>query len=122
MTITLDLPPRVLSPNVRAHWATVAMAKKKYRHAAEVLTRAAGVIEMGRCTMGLAFYVRDRRGLAQDSDNLIASMKAARDGIADAGVVANDRDIEVETPTLAVDRDNPRVVVTLTEIGTKEVM
>lgn len=117
MTIELDLPPKVLSPNARAHWAKVASAKKKYRKAAALIAKAAGTARFTRARMDLDFYVRDRRGLRQDSDNLVSCMKAGRDGIADAGVVENDRDITIGKVRLAVDPNRPRVVVTLTEIG-----
>jgi len=46
------------------------------------------------------FHVSRRR----DRDNLAASLKAARDGIADAGLVANDTDIRNVDPEIVVDK------------------
>lgn len=109
MKIVLDLPPKALSPNARVHWAVKARATKKYRKAAEMLAREHGVIRYASAHVGTIFYVKDKRGLRQDADNLIASLKAAFDGLADAGVVENDKALTPLPPKLDVDKHNPRV-------------
>jgi len=53
--------------------------------------------------------------LYPDPTNLMASLKAAEDGIADAGIVANDRGLWPERPTFATDKENPRIEITITE-------
>jgi crossover junction endodeoxyribonuclease RusA len=88
--VTLPYPDKVLSPNARAHWATIARAKKKAREAASwAIISAAGskanlalYAEQDRIPMVLAFYPVDNR--RRDIDNALASAKAALDGIADA--------------------------------------
>ncbi len=86
-TVVFPWPPKELNPNARLHWAVLARAKKAYRNACWILAKKAG---MSADTLGdakaasvhLAFYRPDKRG--RDADNLIASMKAGLDGLADA--------------------------------------
>jgi crossover junction endodeoxyribonuclease RusA len=84
-SITLPWPAKELSPNhrSRSHWPRTR-AIKTARHTAWALTleaRAAGRL------ISFTFYPPDNR--QRDRDNLIASMKAYQDGIADA-LKAND--------------------------------
>jgi Holliday junction resolvase RusA-like endonuclease len=85
--LTLPWPNRTLHPNARVHWRMLAQAKKQAREQAFWLARKAGldsesVPEQGRLHCYLDFFPPDRR--RRDDDGLLASMKAARDGIADA--------------------------------------
>lgn len=82
--LTLPWPPRVLSPNARVHWAVRSKAAKLYRQACFVLARKAGWTQApeGRLHLWIDFYPPTRR--SYDDDNLMASFKNARDGIADA--------------------------------------
>lgn len=92
MRITLPWPHRKLSPNARAHWASVAPLKKKAREDATYATYEVmphGVRETRGFYAGsdaipvqVFFFPPDRRH--RDDDNMIASFKAQRDGIADA--------------------------------------
>lgn len=109
--VTLPLPPKELSPNARVHWARKARAAKEYRLMAEIYTR--GVIghkdppRWERATVQATFYLRRRRNL--DGDNALAWMKAGIDGLADAGVVANDSGFTHLPVRVEIDRDRPRV-------------
>lgn len=107
LTFELELPwpPRQLSPNARGHWATTAKAKKAYRARCGAIARQAGVGVLldGRSALAvhLRFFPPDRR--PRDWDNLLASMKAGLDGVADAMGVDDSRwrlSFDVET-TLA---------------------
>lgn len=74
-------------PNQRAkHWAVAARENKRWRLAAYWLTREAGLGGAG--LTGRRFVVRMTRvrshGPDADTDGLVASFKAIRDGIADA--------------------------------------
>ena len=84
--LTLPWPDRTLHPNARVHWAKLANAKKAARAAAHMLAVQAGAngakLPEGRLHLWIDFYPPDRR--RRDDDGLLASMKAARDGIADA--------------------------------------
>lgn len=86
-TVTLPWPPKELSPNARMHYMALHRAKKAYRTACWMLARKAGmsaVTLMGadQADVHLAFYPPDRR--LRDADNMLASMKAGLDGLADA--------------------------------------
>lgn len=85
LTVTLPWPPAALSPNARAHWRVRHRAAAQYRRDCALLARAAGLQlpeGEGRLILGLDFVAPDRR--RRDDDNLIASFKAGRDGLADA--------------------------------------
>lgn len=84
MAVTLPWPPKILSPNARAHWAAKAKAAKAYRAECAWLTKAAGlhVDWDGTVHLWITFLAPDRRH--RDDDNLIAAFKSGRDGMADA--------------------------------------
>jgi Holliday junction resolvase RusA-like endonuclease len=50
-----------------------------------------------------------------DDDNFWAAMKATRDGLADAGIVANDKQFVIGSLTWAKER-TAELVITLTEV------
>jgi crossover junction endodeoxyribonuclease RusA len=90
MKVVFPWPPKALSPNARVHWATKAKAAKQYRQACLVLARNAKkpINTDGLIFMDVKFLPPDRR--PRDVDNLIASLKAGMDGLADA-LEVNDR-------------------------------
>ena len=97
MIIELPWPHKWLSPNARKHWAAVAPVKARAKADAHLLTQVAMRSNSlskahfdgeGRIPMQIRFYPPDKRH--RDDDNMIGSIKAARDGIADA-LGANDR-------------------------------
>jgi Holliday junction resolvase RusA-like endonuclease len=117
MLIVLPLPPRECSPNWRGHWTKRAAAVKCYREHAWAEALANIHMEPGmpwRAATVKCHFVFKRPG-RRDKDNLLARMKAAFDGFADAGMVADDADFTYQPVSVAVDRDNPRVEVTITE-------
>lgn len=82
--VSFPWPPKVLSPNFRAHWAAKSKAAKAYRTECAWLTKAAGmrVDWDGFVHLWITFYPPDRRH--RDMDNCISSGKSLFDGIADA--------------------------------------
>jgi len=84
--ITLPWPDSKLSPNHRGHWSVVAKAKKSYRQQCKAIALAGGVGCLqgasGSVLVHLTFVPPDKR--RRDLDNLLASMKAGLDGVADA--------------------------------------
>ncbi len=96
MKVTLPWPDKRLSPNGRAHWRALAPLKKAARSdahkatlaAAQLAVRQAIASGVGVIHMTVRFFPPDKRH--RDDDNMIASFKAARDGIADA-LLVNDR-------------------------------
>lgn len=122
ITITLPLPPKELSPNARVHWARKAKATRgaRLRAYAETCDRMIHLVrgevrrrrpEWERAQTEAAFYLPDRR--QRDADNLAASLKSYWDGIATAGIVQNDAGFTHSPPRLLVDRENPRVELTI---------
>ena len=93
--VMLPWPARELSPNARGHWAKKSTAAKRYRHTCKIKTlqeiQASAwdvpalreLVEAGgRVHLFIDFYPPDRRH--RDDDNVIASFKSGRDGLADA--------------------------------------
>jgi Holliday junction resolvase RusA-like endonuclease len=116
MVIVLPLPPRELSPNARPHWAAKARAVRQYRETAYLSALAecrARPLRVARVTA--RFYFRTQR--RRDRDNLLASLKPAFDGIADAGVVANDAGMIHMPVEQYVDRIDPRVEIAVEAAG-----
>lgn len=91
LKISLPWPSPDLSPNARLHWSRVAAAKAKQRQHARITTVhqmvAQGLDFSGKksATLTLIFCPPDAR--KRDMDNVLASLKAALDGIADATAV-----------------------------------
>ena len=113
--IRLSLPPRELSPNARPHWAAKARAVKLYRAIAYLLSVAERRVRPLRAAKVTArFFFRTQR--RRDPDNLLSSLKAALDGIADAGIVANDAGMVHMPVEQCVDRADPRVEITVEEM------
>lgn len=83
MRIELPWPHPVLSPNARVHWAKLAKAKAAERAMAFFLAKEQGArpLDTDRAHVRITFAPPDRR--PRDRDNMISSMKAACDGIAD---------------------------------------
>ena len=81
----MSWPPKELSPNARVHWAKKSKAAKAYR--AEAFYKTKQALDewhafAGAYKFNVKFYPPDKR--RRDDDNLIAQLKPARDGIADA--------------------------------------
>ena len=97
ITIRLAWPPRELSPNFRSKsWYAKAAAARMYRQACYVDARAAKDCKTEYPLKApvealVMFYVT--RGRGPDNDNASAMLKAGWDGICDAGILVNDRDI-----------------------------
>ena len=69
-------------------------------------------------TIQMTFFHRTAR--KQDPDNLLASMKAAIDGLVDGGVLTDDRDLTHLPPVQKKDKDDPRVELVITAIRSGE--
>jgi Holliday junction resolvase RusA-like endonuclease len=118
ITITIPLPDASLSPNSRSHWGTKARHTQNYRAAAMLATKAALKRERppgwlkAECQVSAFYSVMRRR----DTDNLIASLKSAFDGIADTGVISNDSGLIHLPAIIGRDVKNPRIEITITGI------
>lgn len=115
MKIVLRPPPDALSPNARVHRMVKARAVKEYRAHAWAQVRTLGIppcFDWAR--VQTTYYAATNRG--RDGDNFLATMKPAFDGIADAGVVGNDRQMVHEPVRFEVDAESPRVEIVLTPL------
>lgn len=108
MTRTWDIrlpytrPP--LSLNDRMHWATKARLTKEIRaYVREACTYR--VPDLTRAHVVLHWVPRDRR--RRDTDNPFPTLKAAIDGIRDAGVVPDDSS-EYVTSAVVLDPPQPK--------------
>lgn len=89
--VILGWPSKILSPNVRSHWAAKSKAVKAYRQAAAWSMVAAGIplfADKAPIVLAITFVEPDRR--KRDLDNMLAAIKSGIDGIADA-LGVNDR-------------------------------
>lgn len=126
LAFTLPLPPKELSPNARVHWRAKHNHTKAYRRdcgwtakgallewEAEHHATTAMFPLRAPVTAHVTFVVPDKR--RRDLDNLSASMKAAWDGIVDAGVLVDDSSEHLQhaAPELVVERGTREVRVVL---------
>ena len=79
-------PP--ISANSRMHWRQRATITKQIRSRTEALAREEMIPPLGRCRVELRYRPRDNR--RRDADNLVPILKAACDGLVDAGIVPDD--------------------------------
>lgn len=89
--IVFPWPPPQLSPNARAHWSTLAAAKKEYRAAcagytalqldSDARAAAEALPDRGCIPLTVEFYPPTARRM--DRDNLLARIKAGLDGMCD---------------------------------------
>ena len=115
VSITLPVPPVALRPNARVHYHARGRAVKQYRGLARVLARSAmtGTPRWTAATVGATWYFPTQR--RRDRDNLLASLKAAFDGLVDAGLLADDSGLQHLPHKTIVERGcEPRVVLTIT--------
>lgn len=87
INIELGWPAKALSPNARVHYMTHARFKKAahataYWATKAVISPAIFPHDGGRVPFVITAYPPDQH--SRDDDNLIASLKATRDGIAKA--------------------------------------
>ncbi len=91
MTHTLDLgfDSVPLSMNSRMHWREEARIKKQIRTTAWLLAKQSKIpTDCDHITVCLHYRPKNNR--RRDSDNLMPVLKAACDGLVDAGLVADD--------------------------------
>ena len=124
VTITLPLPHRCLSPNHTVASMRGRMQKsaqtKQHRHAAnlraQIAIRESKEREFWKAaSVSPVFYFKDAR--KRDKDNCLAWIKSYMDGIADAGLVANDADFTYLPVRIEKDAKNPRVELTITKMN-----
>jgi crossover junction endodeoxyribonuclease RusA len=113
ITITLPLPRKELNEHNKGHWRAKTKAVRELRELAHVEAIAAGAPRMYHGRIYYRFYWPDNR--RRDEANAIQMLKPAVDGIVDAGVVHDDswQYLGVGGVTSEIDRENPRVEITI---------
>ena len=115
LVIELGWPDRRLSPNARVFWATRSRLVKRFRRDAAYVTASVKppvlcIVPGERIYYQLAYAPPDRR--QRDEDNLEASLKSYRDGIADS-LGVNDKLFSREGHIERLDPQRPgRIVFT----------
>lgn len=119
LTFQLPIPDKCLSPNARTHravrWKAVKAARTAARKEAGRVLKDAQMDppRWAKVRIQAAVFLSGRMK-ETDPDNLIASLKAYQDGLADAGIIANDKGAWPERPTFQRVERMPRVEITVT--------
>jgi Holliday junction resolvase RusA-like endonuclease len=88
--------------------------KQAYTTLVATEARLQGVVRFERADIHCHWVCKNRR---KDKDNVQAGIKFVLDGLVQAGVLPNDgwRNIGTITHSFAVDKDRPRVEITVTQ-------
>lgn len=117
LTITLPLPDPTLNGHAKGHWR----AKRGPTRLAKEAAQLAAIAALGgrqspnwpRAVLSIAVYYADNA--RRDVLNTVNALKAAIDGIVDAGILADDRwqVMRIGAIDADIDRENPRVELTV---------
>jgi len=89
-SVELPWPPSVLSPNNRSHWGRKSDARKKYKADCILLSRhKSPLFRDGKINVKITFFPPNNR--SRDMDNMLASIKAGLDAVAQAWGVDDSR-------------------------------
>lgn len=119
LLVTLPLPHKILHPNGRTRNHRYKGVLTKQARGDAKLAGIAARREAGhktpweRAYLVPVFHVKHHQ--AMDDDGLTGWLKAYRDGLADAGIVTNDKGIQSCPPILVNGSKEPRVEIELTE-------
>lgn len=86
LMLPYETPP--LTANQRMHHMARHRHVKALRGTTTMLARAARIPELDACRVTLTWFVQTRH--RRDADNVVPTLKAACDGLVDAGVVPDD--------------------------------
>ena len=115
--ITLPIPNNGLSPNARLHWAAKAKLTKNARLASYYIAKVVLNGELPKWTSARTTITYYKKTAAHmDADGALSRLKAALDGIADAGIVSNDKAFSHNPITILKDAANPRVGILIEQI------
>jgi len=116
ISITLPLPPKAVRNNWRGHWAAKAGAVKQYRFQAHMRALSAmgkEKLAWEKANVKITAYFPTARHL--DPANLIDALKPAFDGLQDAGVIVNDKNLWPQRPVIITKDKNPRIELVITQ-------
>lgn len=93
LKLPYDRPP--ISQNSRMHWAPANKIKQEIKRSSAWLARSEKMPHLERIRVTIEWIVNDRR--RRDVDNMAPTLKAAIDGLVQAGVITDDDYTRVET-------------------------
>lgn len=111
-------PPMTANDQRRAHWQKVRAAKREVADAVMWLVKHNHMGTLGPSTVEFIWYAPDKR--KRDSDSLAPFVKAALDGLVDAGVFLDDHSgwvVKTSMSVVSTDTANPRIEILIQEIG-----
>jgi len=91
MQLEIPLPPKILSPNARSHWAAKSKAAKAYKSDCYYVALSKPFQPEVSGAIHIHVQWHPKTAHAFDEDNAIASLKHAFDGIAQAWRVNDSR-------------------------------
>lgn len=117
LTVCIPLPDRAVSQNSRSHYMVKANATKLQRGIARIqcvkALKGSAPPRWEKASVQIHAYFKTKTH--PDPANFIGSLKATFDGLEDAGVVANDKNLWPERPFFGTDRDHPHVMLIVRE-------
>lgn len=119
ITITFPIPSSKLAQNGRSHWRQKAALTKHTRTVAgclalstlNALREPPPRWQKASCKVAAYFPTMS----FPDPFNLLERCKSLIDGIQDAGIIKDDSGLWPERPTIAKDKANPRIEITITQ-------
>lgn len=98
-TLTIPAPTEWLSSNQRLHWARRAKLTRTWREAA--CWRAIGAkLPLGLARVSITATIHRTDNRRADAHNRLPTIKAAIDGVVDAGVLLDDSDKHIASLTI----------------------
>jgi hypothetical protein len=88
----------------------------KHEYTIRVMAACRGIKPFAKVDVEILWICKNKR---KDKDNIMAGTKFVLDGLVVEGIIDNDgwKDIGHITHGFIVDKENPRVIVELTEVG-----
>ncbi len=88
----------------------------KHEHTIRVMAACRGIRPFDKINVDIEWVCKNKR---KDKDNIMAGTKFIMDGLVVSGIIENDGWGEIGdiTHSFYVDKENPRVIVELTEVG-----
>lgn len=109
------MPPSKLSLNARIHWSVRQKLVKQARSVANLCAKEAlaGQTPPGWTKARYELKAYFPTMAFPDPDNLTTRLKSTLDGIADSGIIRDDRALWPERPVFRKDARNPRIEITI---------
>lgn len=116
LTLTIPAPCQFINLNQRMHWAPKAELTRKWRHAAHVAAREAG-LPTGLTKVHIVAHIHKTTNRDYDAHNLMPTLKACVDGLVDYGLVTDDTNRHVIGPDVrhGTKQASPAITLTITQ-------